>query len=201
MGLGTSAAQMLGNAAKAIETRLGKVGIVRPPAGSETDVMLRQALPNAAMATGMNLLGGVDPMTSVLAGALDLGFNVGGTKLAGKYAPGTLGKLHVEGEKTPRNEYIPSGPQNIVQGLAPLAASMAVTPLIQNQIQAQQQQEMDQTVSLQQQAMQRQLINGDLSQALSPGTQFQMQGLEQTLNPATLNANMVDPYGYARGVI
>jgi len=78
---------------------------------------------------------------------------------------------------------------------------MAVTPLIQNQLRAQQQQEMDQTVSLQQQAMQRQLINGNLTQALSPGTQFQMQGLEQTIDPSTLNENMIDPYGYGRGVI
>jgi hypothetical protein len=60
---------------------------------------------------------------------------------------------------------------------------------------------MDQTVALQQQAMQRQLINGNLTQALSPGTQFQLQGLEQTLNSQTLNQNLSDPYGYSRGMI
>jgi hypothetical protein len=204
MGLGTSATAMLGRAAAAIEGRLGKLGMTRPVIGDETQAILRGAVPSAIMTTGFNMLGGVDPMTSVIAGAADLGMNVGGMKLAGRYSPGTLGKLSytdAKGKTITRNEYIPSAAQNIVQGLAPVAASMAVTPLIQNQLQAQQQQEMDQTISLQQQAMQRQLVNGDLTQALSPGTQFQMQGLEQTINPATLNLNMLDPYGYGRGVI
>ena len=204
MGLGTSATAMLGRAATAIEGRLGKLGMTRPVIGDETQAILRGAVPSAIMTTGFNMLGGVDPMTSVIAGAADLGMNVGGMKLAGRYAPGTLGKLSytdAKGKTITRNEYIPSAAQNIVQGLAPVAASMAVTPLIQNQLRAQQQQEMDQTVSLQQQAMQRQLINGNLTQALSPGTQFQMQGLEQTIDPSTLNENMIDPYGYGRGVI
>lgn len=204
MGLGTSATAMLGKAAAALEGRLGKLGMTRPVMADETQAILRGAVPSAIMTTGFNILGGVDPMTSVIAGATDLGINVGGMKLAGRYAPGTLGKLSytdAKGKTITRNEYIPSAAQNVVQGLAPVAASMAVTPLIQNQLQAQQQQEMDQTVSLQQQAMQRQLINGDLTQALSPGTQFQMQGLEQTIDPSTLNENMIDPYGYGRGVI
>jgi len=204
MGLGTSATAMLGRAATAIEGRLGKLGMTRPVIGDETQAILRGAVPSAIMTTGFNMLGGVDPMTSVIAGAADLGMNVGGMKLAGRYAPGTLGKLSytdAKGKTITRNEYIPSAAQNVVQGLAPVAASMAVTPLIQNQLQAQQQQEMDQTISLQQQAMQRQLINGDLTQALSPGTQFQMQGLEQTIDPSTLNKNIIDPYGYGRGII
>ena len=204
MGLGTSATAMLGRAAAALEGRLGKLGMTSPVIGNETKAILRGAVPSAIMTTGFNILGGVDPMTSVIAGAADLGMNVGGMKLAGRYAPGTLGKLSytdAKGKTITRNEYIPSAAQNIVQGLAPVAASMAVTPLIQNQLQAQQQQEMDQTISLQQQAMQRQLINGDLIQALSPGTQFQMQGLEQTIDPSTLNKNIIDPYGYGRGII
>lgn len=204
MGLGTAATAMLGKAAKAVENRLGSVGMVRPVINDETQAILRGAVPNAIMTTGFNILGGVDPMTSVIAGAADLGMNVGGMKLAGKYAPGTLGKLSytdAKGNTITHNEYIPSGPQNIVQGLAPVAASMAVMPLIQNQMQAQQQQEMDQTISLQQQAMQRQLINGDLRQALSPGTQFQMQGVEQTLNANSANQNVMDPYGYGRGIV
>jgi predicted aconitase with swiveling domain len=204
MGLGTAAAAMLGKAATTIQGRLGKLGMTRPVVGDETQAILRGAVPSAIMTTGFNMLGGVDPMTSVLAGAADLGINVGGMKLAGKYAPGTLGQLSYKdpsGKILTRNEYIPSGPQNIVQGLAPVAASMAVMPLIQNQMQQQQQEEMDQTVSLQQQAMQRQLINGNLTQALSPGTQFQLQGMEQTINPESLNQNMIDPYGYGRGLI
>jgi hypothetical protein len=197
MGLGATGAATLGRAAKAIEERLAKAGITRPIAGSANDVLLRNALPSAALTTGMNLIGGVDPMTSAIAGALDLGLNVGGTKLAGKYFPGTLGQLSVKGEAAPRSEYIPSFAQGAAQAVAPMAASLAITPLIQNQ----QQQEMDQTVSLQQQAMQRQLINGNLVQALSPGTQFQMQGLEQTISPVTLGPNLLDTYGYARGMI
>jgi predicted aconitase with swiveling domain len=204
MGLGTSATAMLGKAARAMEGRLGNLGMLRPAVGEETQAILRNAVPSAIMTTGFNILGGVDPMTSVVAGAADLGINVGGMKLAGRYAPGTMGKLSYtdnKGKTLTRNEYVPSGPQNIVQGLAPVAASMAVMPLIQNQMQQQQQKEMDQTVSLQQQAMQRQLINGDLTQALSPGTQFQLQGMEQTLNPESLKQNMADPYGYGRGLI
>jgi hypothetical protein len=204
MGLGNSATAMLGKAAKGIQSRLGRVGMVAPAVGDETQAILRGAVPSAIMTTGFNMLGGVDPMTSVLAGAADLGINVGGMKLAGRYSPGTLGQLEYKdkaGKISTRNEYIPSPAQNVVQGLAPVAASMAIMPLIQGQMQAQQQQEMDQTVSLQQQAMQRQLINGDLTQSLSPGTQFQLQGMEQTLNPATLNQNIMDPYGYGRGVI
>jgi predicted aconitase with swiveling domain len=204
MGLGTVAAARLGKAAQAIESRLGSLGMTsKLPVSAETQAIVRNAVPSAIMTTGFNMLGGVDPVTSVIAGATDLGINVGGMKLAGRYAPGTVGKLSytdAQGKPATRNEYIPSGPQTIVQGLAPVAASIAVTPLIQNQMQ-QQQEEMDQTVSLQQQAMQRQLINGNLNQALSPGTQFQMQGLEQTLNSNTLNPNMMDPYGYGRGLI
>jgi hypothetical protein len=204
MGLGTSAAAALGRAAKAVESRLGKVGMTRPAVGDETQAILRGAVPSAIMTTGWNMLGGVDPMTSMIAGAADLGLNVGGMKLAGRYAPGTLGQLTYKdptGKVLTRSEYIPSNVQSVVQGLAPVAASMLVNPLIQRQLQAQQQQEMDQTVALQQQAMQRQLINGDLSQALSPGTQFQMQGLEQTINPNTTVPNMLDPYGLSRGMI
>jgi len=205
MGLGTVAAARLGKAAQAIESRLGSLGMTsKLPVSAETQAIVRNAVPSAIMTTGFNMLGGVDPVTSVIAGAADLGINVGGMKLAGRYAPGTVGKLSytdAKGKTLTRNEYIPSGPQNIVQGLAPIGASMAVMPLIQNQMQQQQQEEMDQTVSLQQQAMQRQLINGNLTQALSPGTQFQLQGMEQTLNPATLNQNVIDPYGYGRGVI
>lgn len=205
MGLGTAAAARLGKAAQVIQSRLGNLGMTsKLPLGPETQAIVRNAVPSAIMTTGFNMLGGVDPTTSVLAGVADLGINVGGMKLAGRYAPGTVGKLSytdAKGKTVTRNEYIPSGPQNIIQGLAPIGASMAVMPLIQNQMQAQQQQEMDQTVSLQQQAMQRQLINGDLTQSLSPGTQFQMQGMEQTIDPNSLNQNLRDPYGYSRGLI
>lgn len=205
MGLGTAAATRLGNAAQAVRSRLGKLGMASEiPLTPETQAIMRGAVPSAIMTTGFNLLGGVDPINSVLAGAVDIGLNVGGMQLAGKYAPGTLGKLSytdAKGKTVTRPEYIPSGPQTIAQGLSPVAASMVITPLIRNQMQKEQQEEMDQTVALQQQAMQRQLINGNLTQALSPGTQFQLQGLEQTLNSQTLNQNLADPYGYSRGMI
>jgi len=201
MGLADGLRQSVKN----LGSRLEKVGMAKAISNEDTQSILRGAIPGAIMTTGFNLIGGVSPMTSVIAGALDLGLNVGGTKLAGRYAPGRQGTLSYVDSATKktvtRTEYMPSGPQAVVQAIAPIASSALVMPLIQQQMQDEQKNEMDQTVSLQQQAVQRQLINGNLTQALSPGTQFQLQGLEQTLNPATLNMNLADPYGYARGMI
>jgi hypothetical protein len=165
--------------------------------------ILGNTIPSAVMVTGFNMLGGVDPMTSLLAGAVDLGIGYGGMKLAGKLAPGKMGSLtHKQGDKTVTTpHFMPSAAQNVVQGISPIASSIAVMPMVQNSMQQQQLQEMDQTAAIQQQELQRLLINGVQAQNLSPGTQFQLQGLEQTIDPTALMQNMGDPYGYARGVI
>jgi hypothetical protein len=210
MGLPASATQGLVSSLRNIAGRLGKTGMLSAAEQVEKQTinkaLLGSSVPGAIMVAGFNMLGGVDPMTSLAAGALDLGINYGGMKLAGRLSPGRMGTLthQQDGKTVTRPEFIPSRAQGLVQGLSPIVSSIAAMPLIQNSLiqqQQQQQEDMDQTVSMQQQAMQRELINGLQAQALSPGTQFQMQGLEQTIDPSTLMANMADPYGYGRGII
>jgi hypothetical protein len=59
---------------------------------------------------------------------------------------------------------------------------------------------MDQTAALQQQIMQRDMINSLQTQSLSPGTMFQMQGIESTLGRNMSVDPRLDPYGIARGM-
>jgi len=199
-----AARQGLANSIKNLAARLSNTGML-PVSEKQavTKAILGNTIPSAVMVTGFNMLGGVDPMTSILAGAVDLGIGYGGMKLAGKLAPGRMGSLtHKQGDKTVTTpHFIPSAAQNIVQGVSPIASSIAVMPMIQNAMQQQQLQEMDQTGSIQQQELQRQLINGVQGQNLSPNTLFQMQGVNHTMNPEALMQNAMDPYGYGRGII
>jgi hypothetical protein len=57
---------------------------------------------------------------------------------------------------------------------------------------------MDQTASLQQQLMQREIVNKLQAQSLSPGTMFQMQGIESTLGRGMSVDPRLDPYGLSR---
>jgi hypothetical protein len=59
---------------------------------------------------------------------------------------------------------------------------------------------MDQTAALQQQIMQRDMINNLQTQSLSPGTMFQMQGIESTLERDMQVDPRLDPYGLSRGM-
>jgi hypothetical protein len=187
--------------------RLGQTGMLSAAEQAEKQTinksLLGSSVPGAIMVAGFNMLGGVDPMTSLAAGAMDLGINYGGMKLAGRLSPGRMGTLSYQqdGKTVTKPEFMPSRAQGLVQGVSPIISSLAAMPMIQNSLIQKQQEDMDQTVSMQQQALQRELVNGLQAQALSPGTQFQMQGLEQTIDPSTLMANMADPYGYGRGVI
>jgi len=201
MSVGAAAKNLLNTAAQTMRGKLGNLGML----SDETKAIIRTSLPSSAATGGFAMLSGADPLTAALAGTVDLGLNVGGMKLAGRYAPGTYGTLsstNAAGKTTTRKEYIPSLPQGLVQGLSPVVTSLAIMPLLQNSLMQREQQEvMDQTQSLQQQALQRQLINNLQVQSLSPGTQFQLQGLEQTINPQTAAANALDPYGLSRGMI
>ena len=187
--------------------RLGQTGMLSAAQQAEKQAinksLLGSSVPGAIMVAGFNMLGGVDPMTSLAAGAMDLGINYGGMKLAGRLSPGRMGTLSYQqdGKTVTKPEFMPSRAQGLVQGVSPIISSLAAMPMILNSLIQKQQEDMDQTVSMQQQALQRELVNGLQAQALSPGTQFQMQGLEQTIDPSTLMANMADPYGYGRGVI
>jgi hypothetical protein len=199
-----AARQGLASSIKNLAARLNNTGML-PVSEKQavTKAILGNTIPSAVMVTGFNMLGGVDPMTSLLAGAVDLGIGYGGMKLAGRLSPGRMGNLtHKQGDKTVTTpHFIPSAAQNVVQGVSPIASSIAVMPMIQNAMQQKQLQEMDQNGSIQQQELQRQLINGVQAQNLSPDTLFQLQGVEHTMNPEVLMQNAMDPYGYGRGVI
>ena len=132
------------------------------------------------------------------------------TRLAGKFAPGTLGSITYKdatGRLTTKPQFIPSMPQSIAQTISPIITSLAISPLTAGQQQVQQQQlnNVDQTSSIYQQSLQRDYLNNLRVESLSPGTNFQMQGLESTYNPYTNIPLQVpqslDPYGLSRGSI
>lgn len=199
-----AAKQGLVSSLRNLAAGLNKTGMLPvPERQAVTKAILGNTIPSAVMVTGFNMLGGVDPMTSILAGAVDLGIGYGGMKLAGKLAPGRMGTLtQQQGDKTVTTpHFLPSAAQNVVQGISPIASSMAVMPMIQSSMQQKQLEEMEQAGSIKQQELQRLLIDGVQAQNLSPNTLFQMQGLEQTMDPTALMQNLGDPRGYARGVI
>ena len=145
--------------------------------------MLKDSIPSAVLTTGFNLIGGANPLTALAAGAIDLGINYGGMQLAGKYSPGNLGKLSYtdpKGNVVEHNQFIPSRMQRGIQMVSPIASSLAIMPLLQ----AQQEQptQMDQTVETNQQLLQRQYVNNMGPQMVSPGTNFQLAGLESTMS-------------------
>lgn len=209
MGLGTAFQTLLGKVAPKAAAAAEQAAIKSAP--SMTQTLLKESLPSAAVTAGMNLIGGAGVPASLLAGAVDLGINVGGMRLAGKYAPGNLGTITYKDPATnkliSKQQFIPSGPQSVVQAVAPVLSSVAVLPLTmgQQQVQQQQIQNIDQTNSIDQQTLQRIYLNNLKTDPLSPGTQFQMQGLEQTYNPylssqLSMPQNL-DPYNLSRGAL
>jgi len=190
MGLRSAMAGMARNVVNKLEAPVAaQVGTQAARRGMSdmSKAILKDSIPSAVLTTGFNLIAGANPLTALAAGAIDLGINYGGLQLAGKYSPGNLGKLSYTDPRTKElvehNQFIPSRMQRGIQMVAPIASSLAIMPLIQAQEQ-QQPEQMDQTVSTNQQIMQRQYINNLQNQTLSPGTNFQMQGLESTLDPA-----------------
>lgn len=184
-GIGRSAANRLAQAEAPVVAQAGAQA-ARRGMSDMSKAILKDSIPSAVLTTGFNLIAGVNPLTALAAGAIDLGMNYGGTQLAGKYSPGNLGKLSYTDPRTKElvehNQFIPSRMQRGVQMVSPIASSLAIMPLIQSQ--EQQPEQMDQTVLTQQQIMQRQYINNLQTQSVSPGTNFQMQGLESTIDPA-----------------
>jgi hypothetical protein len=147
-----------------------------------------------------------------------MGLSFGGARLAGKLgAPGvrqTVLRENVkDGVKTIERvkEYKPSGMQQVAMGAGTVAApflmsSFAPATEIASQDPRLLQQliteptVMDQTASLQQQLMQREIVNKLQAQSLSPGTMFQMQGIESTLGRGMSVDPKLDPYGLSRGM-
>ena len=220
MGLGTAFGTLLKNIGPKVATAAEEAAVKAAPAAEQamakaapsmTQTLIKESLPSAAMTAGMNLIGGAGVPASLLSGAVDLGINVGGMKLAGKYAPGNLGTITYKDPGTnkliSKQQFIPSGPQAVVQAVAPVISSLAVLPLTMGQQQVQQQQveNIDQTASIDQQTLQRAYLNNMQAMPLSPGTNFQMQGLEQTYNPYLSSQLMVpqdlDPYNLSRGAM
>ena len=187
-GIGRSAANRLAQAEAPVVAQAGAQA-ARRGMSDMSKAILKDSIPSAVLTTGFNLIAGVNPLTALAAGAIDLGMNYGGTQLAGKYSPGNLGKLSYTDPRTKElvehNQFIPSRMQRGVQMVSPIASSLAIMPLIQSQEQQPEvTEQMNQAVLTQQQIMQRQYINNLQTQSVSPGTNFQMQGLESTIDPA-----------------
>jgi uncharacterized membrane protein len=200
--------QLAGQALKRIlGSRIGQV--MTAPATKEA---AKASIPGAVLTTGFTALAGGGLGPSLATGALDIGLSTAGVRLAGKVTPQMLSKVM---PKKVANFIAGAEPgqmsalQQVGQGVGSVGASLATYPMyagsqIANLSERELQQliaeplAMDQTITAEQQLLQRDLINNLQGQSLSPGTMFQMQGIESTLgrvDPA------LDPYGINRGGI
>jgi hypothetical protein len=191
-------------------SRLGKAVL-----GGEGKDILVQNIPGAVTG-GLFTLAGTGSIPAALATAgLDMGLSYGGARLAGKLgAPGanqTILRKNKAGIIEEKPGYEMSMAQNLASGAGTVASVMiaptflpatqlaAEDPRLLQQLTAEPQ-VMDQTAALQQQIMQRDMINSLQTQSLSPGTMFQMQGIESTLGRNMPVDPRLDPYGIARGM-
>lgn len=186
--------------------------------GNEGKEILVQNIPGAITGGLFTLATGGSPMEAVGTAALDMGLSLGGARLAGRLgAPGTrqtaLRESVKNGVKTIDRvpEFKPSVMQNIAMGAGTVAAPVLMAsfapatqlamqdPALLQQLTAEPV-VMDQTASLQQQLMQRQMVNDLQAQSLSPGTMFQLQGIESSLGRSIVADPRLDPYGLSRGM-
>jgi len=151
-----------------------------------------------------------NPVAGLAVGAADALLSAGAAKQLGKINPKLAGKYYTvtpPGSKVSHQEYRPSGPQSALMIGTSIAAPMLVEPIFaSSQIAGLSQQElqqlsaepvvMDQTATAEQQLMQRQAMNPGSQEALSPGTMFQMQGVE-----SSLFRGAIDPYALTRGAM
>lgn len=181
--------------------------------GGEGKDLLVQNIPGA-ITGGLFTLAGTGSIPAALVSAgLDMGLSYGGARLAGKLgAPGaqqTILRKNKTGKTETIENYEMSGPQKIASGVGNVAAVMlapsflpatqlaAEDPRLLQQLTTEPT-VMDQTASLEQQLMQRAMLNRGATQSLSPGTQFQLNGLESTLTRGMQVPNELDPYGLNR---
>ena len=184
--------------------------------GSEGKELLAQNIPGAITGGLFTLAAGGSIPEAMGTAALDMGLSFGGARLAGKLgAPGvrqTVLRENVkDGVKTIDRikEFKPSGMQQVAMGAGTVAAPFlmasfapatqlaAEDPRLLQQLIAEPT-VMDQTASLQQQLMQREMVNKLQAQSLSPGTMFQMQGIESSLGRGMQVPVSLDPYGLNR---
>lgn len=200
---------MIQLAGKALQRILGsRMGqAMMAPATKE---VVRASVPGAVLGGGFTMLAGGGVPASLATAGLDLGLATAAGRLAGKVTPEALSKVtgkraaqFLAGSKP--NEL--SMLQHIAMGGGSVGAAVATAPLyagseIANLSQQQLQQlmaepvVMDQTATTEQQLLQRDLINNLQGEALSPGTMFQMQGIESTLGRIDPS---LDPYGIMQG--
>ena len=204
--------QLAGRLAKQIAS--SKIG--QKILGTEGKEILVQNIPGAITGGLFTLAAGGSIPEAVGTAALDMGLSLGGARLAGKMgAPGTrqtaLRESVKNGVKTINRveEFKPSVMQNITMGAGTVAAPLLMAsfapatqlamqdPALLQQLTAEPT-VMDQTASLQQQLMQRQTVNDLQAQSLSPGTMFQLQGIESSLVRGMQVPGSLDPYGLNR---
>ena len=202
--------QLAGRLAKKIAD--SQVG--RKILGGEGKDLLVQNIPGA-ITSGLFTLAGTGSVPAALTtAALDMGLSFGGARIAGKYSPGaqqTILRKKQGGGIEKIENYDMSMPQKIASGVGNVASVMiapsffpatqvaAEDPALLQQLTAEPM-VMDQTASVQQQLIQRDMINKLQTQSLSPGTMFQMQGIESTLGRNMPVDPRLDPYGIARGM-
>lgn len=175
-----------------------------------TKEAVKASVPGAVLTTGLTAMAGGGLVPSLATGALDIGLSTAGVRLAGKVTPEMLSKVmpkraanFLAGAKPDQMSVL----QQVGQGVGSVGAAVATYPMYAgSQIANLSEQElqqlmaeplaMDQTATAEQQLIQRDLINNLQTQALSPGTMFQMQGIESTLGRTDPS---LDPYGIMRG--
>lgn len=170
--------------------------------GSQTSRQAaKAAIPGAAMNLALGTLTG-GPVAGAAYAAGDFLLNYPLVGLARKLAPGTPAMealvKNKKGELVPKN--LPYQPSHLETGVN-FAASLASMPLVdavtKGSLYSQQgvvePTNISQEQQIYQQATQRQQINQLQAQALSPGTQFQMQGIEQTLRDPNIALGLTLP--------
>lgn len=172
--------------------------------------LLGHALMGGLWSGGSTALFTGNPIAGLAVGAADTLLSAGAAKQLGKINPNLAGKYYnvtPQGSKITQREYRPSGAQNLLMVGTSIAAPMVVEPIFaSNQIAGLSEEQlrqlssepvvMDQTATTEQQLIQRQAMNPGEYQALSPGTMFQMNGVE-----STLGRGLIDPYGLSRGLV
>ncbi len=194
-------------------TRAGKAML-----SDKTAQVARASAPGAALSSLFTAVGGGGIPATIATGALDMGLSTVGGRLAGKVTPQTITNLVGQGPKRQAVANFLAGAkpgelsalQNLTMGVGSVGAAMATIPLYPTQellgLDAAQLQQltaepvvMDQTATTEQQLIQRDLINRLQAEALSPGTMFQMAGIESTLGRGMSVDPSIDPYGIMRG--
>lgn len=156
--------------------------------------LLKQSMYGAGISGLLSGIATGNPLVGMAVGTADLLASAGAAKQVGKLGPKFAGRYAqvspVGG--VPYTEYRPSLAQTTTMLGTSFAAPALVEPLFASRQLAGLSEEelqqlmaepvsMDQTATAEQQLLQRQLLSRGATQALSPGTMFQLQGVESSL--------------------